>query len=72
MGTAGNLGTYQGRFRMKYIRIYILQLVPAQIVVAIAAGSCKAGCFHTVFLHGMENFHLIILYIFFYGIKAFL
>lgn len=45
---------------MKAVRIHAFQRIPAHIVVTIAGRGGKAGCIHTVFLHGGNHFGLVI------------
>ena len=60
MGSAGDLGPHQRRFRVEHVGIDPLQGVPAKIVVAIAGGGHKAGGGYPVFLHGPQHLGLIV------------
>ena len=61
MGAAGDLGPYQGGFRVEHIGIDLFQGIPAQVIVAVAGGGGKTGGGDPVFLHGRQNLGLIVL-----------
>ena len=60
MGAAGDLRPDQGRFRMKYIGVHPLQVVPAQVIVAVAGSGREAGRTDPVFLHGVDHLRLVV------------
>jgi hypothetical protein len=61
MGSTGDLGADQSALRMENRSINGFQGLSSQIVVAIAAGLVEALRTDTVFLHGMDDFQLIVL-----------
>ena len=61
MGPACDLRAYKRAFRMEYAGIDFLQCIPPLVVVSVSAGVVKAPLAHSVFLHGLYDFQLIIL-----------
>ena len=45
---------------MKYIGVHPLQIVPAQVIIAVAGGGREAGRADPVFLHGVDDLGLVI------------
>ncbi len=72
MGAAGNLRTHQGSLGVKHIGIDPLQVVPAEIIIAIAGGAHKTGSRNLVLLHGPQHLGLVMLCHLVHGVKAFL
>ena len=60
VGTAGDVGTHQGGLRMEHIGIHLLKGITAQIVIAVAGGSCETGSRHPVLLHGGNDLGLVV------------
>ena len=71
MGSAGDLRADQAGFCVECIRIDLLQGLASKVIVAITGGSSETCLTDTVFLHGMDNLHLVILCSFIKFFKTF-
>ena len=61
MGAAGDLGAHQRGLGVEYVGIDPLQIVPAEIVIAVASGCGEAGGGDPVLLHRPQHLCLIML-----------
>ena len=61
VGAAGDLGAHQRGLGVEHVGIDPLQIVPAEIVIAVASGCGEAGGGDPVLLHGPQHLCLIML-----------
>ncbi len=59
MGAVDELDAHQSSLRTKEVSINFVQLVPAQIVVAVAGGGGEVLGADAVFLHSQEDLGLV-------------
>ena len=60
VGAAGDLRPDQGSLGVEYVGVDLFQGVPAQVIVAVAGGSGKAGGADPILPHGIEHLGLVV------------
>ena len=60
MGSAGDLGTDEGIFRMENMGVYGLKSISPQVIIAVPGRSKQTGLAYFGILHGFDNFQLVI------------